>query len=106
MVGGDVGRTKIKVVLNKVLVVLLYVFAIVLHRLSFVHGVEIKFGVVVLNRLGKHVGPLGLYPASTFWSLQSAHLRNVLSGVNIVRFRVLFAAKSRYTTTGMDGGVG
>ena len=38
----------------EVLIVLLHVFGIVLHRLSFVHGVEIELGVVVLDELEAH----------------------------------------------------
>ena len=38
----------------EVFVVLLHVLRIVLRRLSFVHGVEIKLGVVVLDWLEKH----------------------------------------------------
>ena len=44
-------RTKIKVVF---LVVFLHVFGIVFHCLSFVHGVEIELGVVVLDGLEVH----------------------------------------------------
>ena len=38
----------------EVFIVLLHVFGIVLRRLSFVHGVEIKIGIVVLDRLEVH----------------------------------------------------
>ena len=38
----------------EVLIVLLHVFGIVLHRLSFVHGVEIELGVVVFYGLEVH----------------------------------------------------
>ena len=48
----------------EVLIVLLHVFGIVLRRLSFVHGIEIEFGVVVLDRYEEH--PQGLL--ETIWS--------------------------------------
>lgn len=38
----------------EILVVLRHVLGVVLHRLSFVRGVEIKLGVFVLNRLEVH----------------------------------------------------
>ena len=38
----------------EILVVLLHVLGVVFHCLSFVHGVEIKLGVVVLDRLEVH----------------------------------------------------
>ena len=38
----------------EILVVLLHVFGIVLRRLSLVHGVKIKLGVVVLDWLEVH----------------------------------------------------
>ena len=38
----------------EILVVFLHVFGIVLHRLSFVHGIEVKLGVVVLDWLQVH----------------------------------------------------
>jgi len=41
--------------------VFLHVFGIVFHRLSFVHGVEIELGVIVLDRLEVH--PQGLLDA-------------------------------------------
>ena len=38
----------------EILIALLHVFGIVLHRLSFVNGVEIEVGVVVLDGLEVH----------------------------------------------------
>jgi len=45
----------------EILVVLLHVFGVILHRLSFVHCVEIELGVVVLDWLEVH--PKGLLDA-------------------------------------------
>ena len=47
-----------------VLIVLLHVFRIVLRRLSFVHGIEIDSGIVVLDRYEEHSQGL----LETIWS--------------------------------------
>ena len=38
----------------EILIVLLHVLGVVLHRLSFVHGVEIDLGIIVLDGLEVH----------------------------------------------------
>jgi len=48
----------------EVLIVLLHGIGVVLRRLSFVHGEEIKPGVIVLDRLKEH--PQGILDA--VWS--------------------------------------
>ena len=47
----------------EILIVFLHVFGIVVRRLSFVHGVEIEFGIIVLDWLEVH--PEGLLYAVT-----------------------------------------
>ena len=38
----------------EILIILLHVIGVVLHRLPFVHGIEIKLGVIVLDWLEVH----------------------------------------------------
>jgi hypothetical protein len=38
----------------EILVVFLHIFGVIFHRLSFIHGVEIEFGVIGLDRLEVH----------------------------------------------------
>ena len=38
----------------KIFIVLLHVLNVILHRLSLVHGVEIKLGIVILDGLEEH----------------------------------------------------
>ena len=52
----------------EIFIVFLHVVGVVFHRFSFVHGVEIKPGVVVLNWLEEH--PQGLLDA--IWSQLAA----------------------------------
>ena len=45
----------------EILVVLLHVLCVILHSLSFIHRIEIEFGVVILD--GLEVDPEGLLDA-------------------------------------------
>ena len=45
----------------EILIVLMYVLGIVLRRLSLIHGVEVKLGIIVLDGLEVH--PQGLLDA-------------------------------------------
>ena len=100
MLRGDKGDTKAYENQGsvEVSVVLLDVFGVVLDRFSFIHGVEVEFGVVVLDWLEEH--PEGLLDAkflqSAYRSLRSIlDLKNAPSRVDIDPFRILLTAHRR-----------
>jgi len=76
----------------EIFVVVLHVLGIVLGRLPFVHGVEIEFGVIVLDGLEEH--PQGILDAisSKFYSSRLIlHLWNAPFGVDIDWFWLFLA---------------
>jgi hypothetical protein len=93
----------------EILVVLLHVFGVVLHSLSFVHGVEVDLGIVALDWLEEHSE--GLLEAS--WNqLASPSNRFRISEANAParvdgdRFRTLLAAHRSILSRGRTGGTG
>jgi len=75
----------------EILVVFLHVFGVVLHRLPFVHGVEVELGVTSFDWLEIH--PEGLLDAIWSQPMQSTlGLENAPLVVNVNRFRIFPAA--------------